>query len=87
MNNRKFTTAPVEARQSIDAEWWRLPAVERFTGLKRGHVYELIKSGAIRSVVLRRPGAKTGVRLVHAESLRGYLNGILEIGGATRCGN
>ena len=42
--------------------------------MKRGLAYELIKKGLIKSVCLRKPGAKTGIRLIHVQSLRDYLN-------------
>ena len=72
----KPTAAPIEpgASGSIDPEFIRIPDVERFSGVKRGHAYALIKEGKIKSVCLRKPGAKTGVRLVHLQSLRAYLN-------------
>ena len=72
----KLTTAPVEpgASGSIVPEFIRIPDVERFSGVKRGHTYALINAGLIKSVCLRKPGAKTGVRLVHLQSLRDYLN-------------
>ncbi len=71
----KLTTAPIEPGASgfIDPEFIRIPDVERFSGVKRGHAYALIKEGKIKSVCLRKPGAKTGVRLVHLQSLRDYL--------------
>ncbi len=52
-----------------------------FTGLGRSKMTALImpsrKNGrrpAVRSVVLREPGAKRGVRLVHLPSLLEYLD-------------
>lgn len=72
----KLTAAPIEsgASDSIIPEFGRLRDVERGWGIKRGHAYALIKEGKIKSVCLRKPGAKTGVRLVHLQSLRNYLN-------------
>lgn len=55
-------------------EFIRVPDVEKIFGIKRGHLYALIAAGAVRSVCLRRPGSKTGVRLVHFQSVRDYLN-------------
>src|SRR5262245_57594522 len=44
------------------------------TGLSRTALYELCKSGAVKSVVLRRhAGAKRGIRLVNCESLLTFL--------------
>jgi predicted DNA-binding transcriptional regulator AlpA len=70
----KMTAAPIEAGASASVEFLRLPDVTRRYGLKRGHVYSLIADGLIKSVCLRRPGCKTGVRLVHVASLREYLH-------------
>jgi hypothetical protein len=78
MNENKTTIDSVKDRQSADAEFWRIPTVERFTGLKRGHVYKLINAGAIKSVVLRKKGSKTGVRLIHVKSLRNYLHSMMD---------
>ena len=69
------TAAPIEpgANGSIIPEFIRVPDVERTFGIKRGHCYALIGAGAVKSVCLRKPGAKTGVRLVHFQSVRDYL--------------
>lgn len=58
---------------STAPEFVRVPDCERLWGMKRGLTYALIKEGAIKSVCLRKPGAKTGVRLVHFQSVRDYL--------------
>lgn len=70
------TAAPIEpgANGSIIPEFIRVPDVEKTFGIKRGHIYALISAGAVKSVCLRKPGAKTGVRLVHFQSVRDYLN-------------
>jgi|GEM_PF-1680152 len=70
------TTAPVQQGESggIAPEFIRVPECERLFGLKRGLLYLLIRDAAIRSVCLRRPGARTGVRLVSYQSVREYLN-------------
>lgn len=62
---------------SAPPEFIRVPDVEKVFGIKRGHCYALISAGAVKSVCLRKPGAKTGVRLVHFQSVRDYLNGQL----------
>lgn len=71
-----LTTAPIQdhgANGSVTSEFLRLPDVEKIFGIKRGHCYALIGAGAVKSVCLRRPGAKTGVRLIHTQSLREHL--------------
>ena len=51
-----------------------LPAdVKPFCGFGRSHVYNLIDTGAIRSVCLRQKGKSKGVRLISVESLRSYI--------------
>lgn len=69
------TTATIEPGESgsIAAEFVRVPDCERLFGLKRGLIYTLIKDGVIPSVCLRKPGAKTGVRLIHAQGVRDWL--------------
>ncbi|MCE9616484.1 MAG: hypothetical protein K8T26_19595 [Lentisphaerae bacterium] len=47
-------------------------------GLSRPWYYAAIKSGAIRSSCLRRPGALTGVRLVSVASVREYIEAHVE---------
>ena len=59
----------------MQPEFVRVIDVQRLFGIRRGHLYQLIGAGAVKSVCLRRkPGAKTGVRLVHFQSVRDYLN-------------
>jgi hypothetical protein len=66
-----FTTIPIEQ----DQNWVRLPRRgERICGLTRGFLYMLVSSGAIRSVSLRRPHHKRGVRLIYRPSLHEFLN-------------
>ncbi len=62
------------------AEFGRVPDVERIYGLKRGVTYALIREGKLQSVCLRKPGAKTGVRLVHLASVRALLHSQMEGG-------
>jgi hypothetical protein len=63
-------------------EFGRLADVQRLFGLKRGFTYQLINEGKIRSVSLRKAGAKTGCRLIHLQSVRDYLTAHME-GGAS----
>lgn len=52
--------------------------VEPLTGLRRGLLYDLARNGTIRTVLLRRPGAIRGVRLIDTRSLLGYLHGLCD---------
>lgn len=76
------TSAPIEPGESgsILPEFGRVPDVERIYGLKRGLCYQGIKDGWFKSVCIRKPGAKTGVRLVHLQSVRNWLHAQMECG-------
>jgi hypothetical protein len=65
------TTAPI----APGVEWVRPGDVRTRYGLGRSLLYELIKSGEVHSVSLRRTGRATGCRLVSAASLRAYIAG------------
>ena len=63
------TTAPIIP----GPEWLRPADVKPFCGFGRSHVYNLIDTGAIRSVCLRQKGKSKGVRLISVDSLRSYI--------------
>ena len=67
------TTAPVEPGAIGSPEFCRPSDVRHLFGIGRSYVYQLIASGDVRSVSLRRRGAKTGCRLIDVQSLRDYL--------------
>lgn len=63
--------------------WIRMPREKErctHTGLSRSSLYYLItqSKGQIKSVVIKRPGALRGIRLVHLQSLKGYLKRLAE---------
>ncbi len=76
-------TPECEGQDPTDlAEWIRLPAPGGRcprTGLSRGSLNDLVFADPpnVRSVVLKKPGAKRGVRLIHWPSLRAYLEGLM----------
>jgi hypothetical protein len=72
--NGLYTVAPVEAGDGPDAEWVDLRGLDRMFSIRRSHAYLLIQEGAIRSVVLRRPGTIKGRRLVELRSVRQLLS-------------
>ena len=74
-----YTTAPVEVGESgfMSPEFIRVHDCERLFGLKRGLIYTLLRDRVIKSVCLRRPGARTGVRLLHTQSIREALAKLL----------
>ena len=66
----QFTTTPIEN----DENWVRLPKPGQWLcGLTRSHIYSLIARGLIRSVSIRQPHHKRGVRLVFRPSLHAFL--------------
>ena len=72
-----MTTIPPEqaigACSPIKPEWLRLPDAVRVSGVGRSTLYNLITSGAIKSVALRKRGCQRGIRLISADSLRDYI--------------
>ena len=76
--NRKavteLTTAPVERGQISAPEFCRPADCRHLFGLSRTFAYQLINAGKIKSVCLRKPGARTGIRLLHVASIRDFLN-------------
>ena len=66
------TIAPAACGGALP-EFGRMADVQRLFGLKRGFCYQLINSGKIKSVCLRKPGARTGCRLIHLQSVRDFL--------------
>lgn len=74
------TTAPVMASDcsGVLPEFGRVPDVTRLFGLKRGFIYQLLGASKIKSVNLRKPGARTGCRLIHLQSVRAFLHAQME---------
>src|SRR5262249_59746477 len=76
--NRKMNTLiplgqSVGACSPIQPEWLRLPDAIRVSGIGRSTLYQLLNSGAIKSVALRKRGCQRGIRLISADSLRAYI--------------
>jgi hypothetical protein len=70
-----YTSQPVEPGDCAQAlpEFGRVADVQRIFGLKRGTLYNLLKSRKIRGCVLRITGQKTGVRLIDLASVREFI--------------
>jgi hypothetical protein len=64
------------------AEWLRIPAAVAQFGPSRTKLYQLIKEGKVRSVSLREKGMEKATRLIHAGSLRAYIESFEKEGGA-----
>jgi hypothetical protein len=85
MNNRHhFTSAPVVAPVMAQCgaefpEFLPMPSPGqtcRYSGLRRGVLYQLAKEGLIETISIRRKGRARGRRLIVAETLRNYLRGL-----------
>lgn len=62
-------------------EYIRLPKQGQpcpWTGLGRSKLWEILQTGRVRSICLRKPGALKGARLINLESLLGYLRSMEE---------
>lgn len=77
---KQFTAALVEAGDTskLQIEFCRVKDAQWLWGLKHGLVYRKIRDGTIRSLTLREPGKKFGVRLLYVESIRTWLMSKLE---------
>lgn len=49
-----------------------------YTGLTRSALFALLKDGKVKSVSLKQPGCKRGVRLIDARSLVEFLSSLAE---------
>jgi hypothetical protein len=80
MKNSLFTIAPVESSDCEDnpAEWGDHQTIHRIFSIKRGLLYKLDSLGLVKSVSLRRPGQKFSKRLWHLQSIRDYLNSLMQ---------
>jgi hypothetical protein len=72
---KKSTTDPVEPGKFSNEhpEFGRQRDVEKIFGIKRGTLYNLLRDGKVRGVLLRVRGQKSGVRLFEMASIRAYI--------------
>jgi len=70
--NARTTTEPVQPGNfnGITPEFGRVADVARMFGIRRGTLYNLLRDGKIRGVLLRVRGQKSGVRLIDMASVR-----------------
>ena len=61
--------------KSANDEWARLPVRpgERYQGLSRTTWLEVIDAGLVKSAVIRKPGSKRQIRLLHVPSALQFL--------------
>jgi hypothetical protein len=55
--------------------WLRIPDAVRVSGVGRSSLYKFIRTGQIKSVVLRDRNKVRGIRLVNAASLDSFIEG------------
>jgi hypothetical protein len=65
-----------------EIEYGRFDELERRFGIRRSTAYELINAGKIKSVAVRKKGARSGIRLIDFASVREFLRGNMEAGNA-----
>lgn len=83
-NAASLTTAPVQIPSQTPTaatrpEWIRLPkpgTLCPWCGLSRSKLWEVLQSGKVRNICLRKEGAARGARLIHLASLLNYLDGL-----------
>lgn len=71
MTTNEYTGA---TDQDSPPEWLRIPEAIRRFGISRTKLYELISSGDIRSVSLRKRGQIRGTRLICYDSMCSFLD-------------
>ena len=68
-----------------DSDWLRLPKPkQRLWGLSRTTWIELLDSGKVNGITLRKGFARRGIRLVFKPSAEAYLRGLLADDAATK---
>lgn len=70
---------PLQGATLSEAEFVRLPRPRSrcpLTGLSRTSMVDLLDQGLVKSICLRRKGARRGIRLIVKDSLLGYLRGL-----------
>ena len=78
---QNYTVQPVQAGDcaGVQPEFGRVPDCQRLYGIKRGILYRWIQERRIKTVLIREPGNKQGIRLIYLQSVREYLLAQMEI--------
>jgi hypothetical protein len=76
--NQNYAEIKVGRNNAPLREFGRTCGLERLFWLKRGVRYQLIRNSKINSCSLRKPGAQTGVRLIHLASVRKFVESNLK---------
>ena len=59
---------------ALPVRWIRISQALQFYPWKRAKLYELMKSGAIKSFAYREPGKRSRMRLIDKDSIDAYLD-------------
>jgi hypothetical protein len=84
LETKKDMTTITPLEQSVGAcspmkpEWLRIPDAVRLSGLGRSTIYNLLGSGCLKSVAVRKRGCQRGIRLISADSLRAYIQSFVK---------
>jgi hypothetical protein len=76
-----MTTATIEHPRTtteLFPEFIRIPDCKRLFGIRRSTLYQILRTGKVKSVALRRDGAAKGCRLISTASLRDWLSSQIE---------
>jgi hypothetical protein len=76
----RFTTAPValDSTTGVLPEFGRWQDVQRWFGIKRGTLYNLVADGKVKAIPLRRKGNKHGCTLFYLPGISAYLHSLLQ---------
>jgi len=73
-NNRSLNVYGLKTAGLIQPEWLRVNDAVMAFGLSRPHLFRAIVQNLVKSVHIKNPGAKKGIRLIETQSLRDYIN-------------
>ena len=68
----------MDTQTDTQIEFGRFDDLQRRFGIRRSKAYELIQRGQIKSVSVKKKGARSGVRLIDFASVREFLRGQTE---------
>jgi len=78
-NNRSLNVHGLKTAGVIQPEWLRVNDAVMAFGLSRPHLFRAIVQDRVKSVHIKNPGAKRGIRLIEVESLRDYIKTFAEV--------